>query len=210
MPCVVNYAHMNTQAMTIGERIREWRHRRKLSIAELARATRVTESTIYRLEAEGRKPRSDTLQAIADALDVSADELLGLAAVDRLLEVPDTSTVQLPLLRTPRDAVGGNPEMVDVPRFALPAELPLDELAVAVPDEAAPDLRPDDLVVIARRHDWEDGDLICAIVEDRLLLRRGYHEPKGQAMVVGRDFSDRARISERDVVGRAMTLTRRL
>lgn len=193
---------------TIGSRIRSWRHRRQLSIAELARAAQLTEATVYRLEAEGREPRAATLHAIARALNVSADELLGLAPVEPAWEVPDLSLVQLPLLRTPTD-VGEAHHTMDVPRFVLP-DLPLDVLAVVVPDEAAPDARPEDLVIIARGHEWTDGDLLTVIVEDQLLIRRGHHEPDGRVLVVGRDISDRARIRDREVVGRVMTLTRRM
>lgn len=174
--------------------------------AELAYRADVGVTTIYRYLSGNRAPHADILERLASALSCSTDELLGLSPIEHALEVPDLHIVHLPLLHTPQD-VGEASQTMAVPAFALP-DLPLDVLAVVVPDEAAPDLCPDDLVIIARRHEWTDGNLLSVIVGDHLLIRRGYREPDGRVLVVGREISDRARIRERDVVGRVMTSTR--
>jgi len=90
---------------TFGQHLRQHRHHRGLSIAQLARAAELTESTIYRLEAESRtQPRADTLQAIADALDITTDELLGRdSSVEQAFGVQEVgNTLRLPVLTTIR------------------------------------------------------------------------------------------------------------
>src|SRR5690554_6146835 len=165
---------MDTTAhVTTGKRIRDYRHRRGLSIAELARRSELTESTIYRLEAEERKPRSDTLQALASALDVTTDELLGLEPLPAVsVEDGRPRTVNLPLLTSD----SGEADSMEVPIYALPEGIDQERLVAVVPDEGAPALQPDDLVIAACDHDWRDGDLLVARLDGRIVVRRGYRE----------------------------------
>ncbi len=66
----------------IGERIREVRQakRPKLSGGKLAAKVGLSAQALNEIELHGAIPRSDNLAAIARALDVSADYLLGLDA----------------------------------------------------------------------------------------------------------------------------------
>lgn len=62
--------------MTIAERIRLTRQKKKLSQAELAEASGVNKKSLSRYELGTSVPPADALKAIADALSVSADYLL--------------------------------------------------------------------------------------------------------------------------------------
>ncbi len=59
-------------------RLREWRQRRLLSQGELADKADVGTATIARIEA-GQGARLSTLRKLADALEITPDELLGEA-----------------------------------------------------------------------------------------------------------------------------------
>ena len=60
-----------------GRKIRELRHAKNWSQLDLANAANIDQATVSRIEAETKVPRSDTLFAIATALGVSSDVLLG-------------------------------------------------------------------------------------------------------------------------------------
>src|SRR5437588_4988766 len=75
----------------VGNAIKRYRKKKKLTQPELAAAIGVPDSTIYRLErGEFKLPKPDTLQRIARALDVDFEELFELAGYDApgLPEVP--------------------------------------------------------------------------------------------------------------------------
>ncbi|MEZ5070726.1 MAG: helix-turn-helix domain-containing protein [Bacteroidales bacterium] len=75
--------------MTTGERIREIRLRKGLTQEDLARKTGISTRTIQRIEQGAVHPRSFTLQAIADALDVEFEELAGSSNQPSELEAKD-------------------------------------------------------------------------------------------------------------------------
>src|SRR5207248_1096237 len=58
----------------LGALLWEWRHRRGLSLGQLARAAGVHKATLSRWEAGARQPRVPELEAALRALDVSATE----------------------------------------------------------------------------------------------------------------------------------------
>lgn len=60
----------------MANKVRYWRQRRGMSIAELARRAGVTRTTIYRAERDQLgNPSLKTLTAIAQALEVNADAI---------------------------------------------------------------------------------------------------------------------------------------
>ncbi len=63
--------------MELGKRIQELLDARNMSRKELADATGLTEAAISRYITGTRMPKSISLSAIAKALDVTSDELLG-------------------------------------------------------------------------------------------------------------------------------------
>ena len=65
--------------MEIGKKIQEMLEIKGMSRKELAEASGLTEAAISRYITGSRVPKSISLSAIAKALDVSSDELLGNA-----------------------------------------------------------------------------------------------------------------------------------
>ena len=63
--------------MQVGEKIQEILTARKMTQKELANASGLTEAAISRYITGARTPKSISLSAIAKALDVTTDELLG-------------------------------------------------------------------------------------------------------------------------------------
>lgn len=57
-------------------RLREWRQRRLLTQDELAKKSGVGTATIARIEA-GQGARLSTLRKLADALEITPDQMLG-------------------------------------------------------------------------------------------------------------------------------------
>ena len=57
-------------------RLREWRERRLLTQRELAAKVGMSAGQINRIERGVHRPRLSTIRKLAEALDVSADELV--------------------------------------------------------------------------------------------------------------------------------------
>jgi len=91
----------------LATRLKKHRMSRGWSVAQLARRSELTESAIYYIEDGDRSPRSNTLEKIADALDITTDELLGRdISVEQAFGVETLgNTMRLPVLTTIR---GGN------------------------------------------------------------------------------------------------------
>lgn len=66
------YAALRTAA-----RLRTAREIKGLSVAELATAAGVTKTTVYRIEAGTHAPQMSTARALAAALGVTADQIVG-------------------------------------------------------------------------------------------------------------------------------------
>lgn len=72
-------AYVKPPASTFASRLRNARMNRELSQAELARLAGMQPSAIAHFEGERRKPSFDNVRALAEALDVTTDHLLGTA-----------------------------------------------------------------------------------------------------------------------------------
>ncbi len=72
--------------LVIGRQIRDWRLRRHLSQAGLARAVRVNQASISNYESGKRDPSIRTMIRIADVLGGRLDELLDEAAQRAVLD----------------------------------------------------------------------------------------------------------------------------
>lgn len=66
--------------MTIGARIVDAREKRGLTAVALAALIRLDKAQLSRWENDHAAPNADNLRALCDALDVSADYLLGRTA----------------------------------------------------------------------------------------------------------------------------------
>lgn len=81
---------MRSPRAPVGENTGRFRRQRGLSVSELARQSAVSKATILALEVGDANPTIDTLQSIANALDVTLADLVtehtpyGVASVQRL------------------------------------------------------------------------------------------------------------------------------
>jgi transcriptional regulator with XRE-family HTH domain len=66
-------------------RIREWRNRRNLSLAELGEEVGLSRSEISKLESGSRRVRADHLVVLAKALKVAPEDLMDKEAVRQLI-----------------------------------------------------------------------------------------------------------------------------
>lgn len=61
----------------LGEILRSFRTKKKMSLEDLAKETSLSYRTIYSIEKNITKfPRSDTLKKIANALDITVNDLI--------------------------------------------------------------------------------------------------------------------------------------
>lgn len=70
----------SSMPLSFADRLREMREKRELSQSELARDAGMQPSAIAHFEAGRRKPSFDNVRALARALKVSGDYLLGTQA----------------------------------------------------------------------------------------------------------------------------------
>lgn len=96
-------AEKRDQRRAIGQRLREWRLKRDLSQAQLARAAGITQASLSNYETGKRDLPLSTFLGVASGLDVSLGDLLDIPsivvvrdsrvgrAVSRLVADPDLS-----------------------------------------------------------------------------------------------------------------------
>jgi transcriptional regulator with XRE-family HTH domain len=141
----------------VGPRLKQLRHRRDITLSDLAEETGISTSTLSRLEAGLRRPTLEQLLPLARAYGVTLDELVDAPPTGnprinlRPIPCADGSTI-LPLTRRP----GG----IQAYKFVLPTGR----------DEAEPDLRTHD------GYDWVyvlDGRLRLVLGEHDLILEPG-------------------------------------
>ena len=108
-------------------RIREWRNRRRMSLAELGEVVGLSRSEISKLESGSRRVRADHLVVLAKALKVAPEDLMDKEAVRELIgdaEPARLPTVSLPVLQARRQ----NGTIVvpqDVPGVSVEAPPPI-------------------------------------------------------------------------------------
>jgi transcriptional regulator with XRE-family HTH domain len=114
-------------------RIREWRSRRRMSLAELGETVGLSRSEISKLENGSRRVRADHLVALAKALKVPPEELMDKEMVrDMLGELPPPTPApgpELPILQARREAgrvviPAQEPTALSVPAPPLLAHVP--------------------------------------------------------------------------------------
>jgi transcriptional regulator with XRE-family HTH domain len=141
----------------VGPRLKQLRHRRDITLSDLAGETGISTSTLSRLEAGLRRPTLEQLLPLARAYGVTLDELVDAPPTGnprinlRPIPCADGSTI-LPLTRRP----GG----IQAYKFVLPTGR----------DEAEPDLRTHD------GYDWVyvlNGRLRLVLGEHDLILEPG-------------------------------------
>src|SRR5260370_17295708 len=77
---------MRAERTNIGKRVQSYREARGYTLSELARLSGVSRSYLYQVESGESSPTEEKLKALADALEVSIGDLLGI----------DEDTTQIP------------------------------------------------------------------------------------------------------------------
>lgn len=119
--------------MDIGKQIKAVRQNRGLSQEELARAIGATKSAVSRYEAGKREPSLDQLQAIASALGVSVNYLLGYATEWviipgrlKFIEInnPESSDIRYDIEATDQEALEYGLQLLQNAGVSVPAYTP--------------------------------------------------------------------------------------
>lgn len=67
--------HFGTSLPSLGDQIRQWRLARKMTQSELEQNAGLSHNTVSRIECGAVSPRLDTIERIAQALNVSIEQL---------------------------------------------------------------------------------------------------------------------------------------
>jgi len=158
---------------TFAKRLRHRMAECEMQPRDLAYHADLGTTSVYRYLSGERTPHSDVLRKLADALDCTTDELLGIdkpsqPAAD--LNETKPSHVGIPLRRTITQVEGE----YAVPIEHLPSDVSHDQLdAVPAADDAcAPEVQPDDVAIVQRDADWSDGQLVAVADPEGVLLIR--------------------------------------
>lgn len=96
---------IDTVLGSVGTRLRELRHTRAMTLADLARTTGISQSTLSRIESGARRPSLEMVLILAAAYRVTVDELIGAPATgDPRIHVRPSARygmTWLPLTRQP-------------------------------------------------------------------------------------------------------------
>jgi len=103
--------------MTLGQRVRQLRAKRDWNQKQLAEASRITQATISRLEADQvTQLKSEALGRLAEALGVTVDYLVGRAKGPLAVDLPDPAVREL-VQTYERLAAPGRKQLVAYGRF---------------------------------------------------------------------------------------------
>jgi transcriptional regulator with XRE-family HTH domain len=132
MPATTDPAAGETADARVRRRLRELRRERGLTLRQVAERAHVDVSTLSRLETGKRRLALDHVPALAAALGVSADDLLGVAPVPdpRVRGEPrraDGLTLWPLMQRTGPSGLQAFKVVIDAARATPPATLPVHE-----------------------------------------------------------------------------------
>lgn len=84
-----------TNCSAVGDRVRRYRKERGWTQAQLGRATGLSAKTISAIERGRERPLERSARALAEALGVELDRLLGLAGQPMLFPLPDQRRMEI-------------------------------------------------------------------------------------------------------------------
>ena len=105
--------------MTIGERIKVARERAGITQVELGEKIGVSGVAVMRYEKHTRQPRLEQIYAIADALNIPVEEILGIAPENRIVSSTDKLLYffGMPNEDGQQKAVDRVEELTEIPRY---------------------------------------------------------------------------------------------
>ena len=167
--------------MDTAEAIKDLRAKRSMSQEELAELASLNRVTIAKYEAGQVEPGAKALSRIADALEVSVDEILGRSAKSRrlpagLLEIINSA---VPLVGdiacgTPITAEENIEEMVSLPD-GVQADFALRCRGTSM----VPTFRDGDIVLLRQQEDADDGKIAAVLIDNDATLKRIHRIPGG-------------------------------
>lgn len=172
--------------MEVGKNIQRERERKGLSRAMLAKAMGKDVSTVFRWEKGDRNPSAQDLEDIANALDITASELLSDGNV-----ITYDSWTKVPVLSSEREicklfVTGANiVDMLEVEFYmVLPnsiiGESPEEAFGVrAHGDGMSPEVPDGAICLVNATEPVADGDVALVIVNGAVQIKRVYREPGG-------------------------------
>ena len=165
----------------IGKRIAELRRERGLNQEELAELAMLHRVTIAKYETGQVEPGALAIGRIADALNVTTDELLC-----RTAKLPPF----LPIIRNAVPIVGeiacGQPITAEqnIEGYAeLPDGVTADFALRCKGDSMTPTFQPGDLVLIRQQPEVEPGQIAAVGIDGEATLKRVYTNPDGVVLV---------------------------
>jgi len=196
-------------------RLRRFRSERGMTIRDVAHVTDLAESTIYRFEASKTAlPRADSLEALAQALGVTTDLLLGIDTFPAgAAPIGEMTLARLPLLKAPTASAPTEAEIIEwceVPEMLLPAEIPVENLYLLQATgqlELKDTVKTGDILIAARGTELADGNIAIVMLYEPA-LRKVWLKDAG-LFGIGQD-GDLEQIAEDDVLARVVRVTREL
>lgn len=159
---------------TTGEAIQELRKSRNLNQDQLAELASLNRVTIAKYESGKVEPGAQALARLADALDVSVDEILGRREKDEALPYGFSALVRgaVPLVGeiacgTPILAQENIEGQVDLPE-GVRADFALRCKGTSM----EPLFRDGDMVLIRQQDDADDGKIAAVLIDNEATLKR--------------------------------------
>ena len=87
--------HSGSSSQAVGERIKYYRLKKKMTQKELGEACGIDAANIRKYESGRQNAKIETLEKIADALGVGIGKLYGLELIDKIIQVATPEAVEL-------------------------------------------------------------------------------------------------------------------
>lgn len=202
---------MDTQL--IGERIREARLMKSLTLDDIAMEIGVAKSTIQRYESgKIRSPKIPVLDAMANALGVNPAWIAGrdvpMDVPIRSIQFPqvvEIGTQQFPLFS---GIACGEPIFMDdmiETYIAVTTKIQADFVIRAVGESMEPGIRDGDLVFIRSQPTVENGQTAAVAIGEEATLKRVYWYPEKEMVILR---PDNPRFKEKSISGDELEMVR--
>lgn len=165
----------------IGRRIAEIRRERGLSQDELAEIATLSRISIARYETGKIEPGAQALNRIADALEVTTDELLGRE--DRLTPFIGIQRGAIPIIGEIACGERISPDTDPEGYADIPEGIHADFALRCKGDSMQPTFRDGDLVLIRAQPEVENGQIAAVNVDGETTLKHIYRQPDGLALI---------------------------
>lgn len=165
----------------IGRKIAETRKARGLNQDELAELATLNRVTIARYETGKAEPGAQALNRIADALEVTTDELLGRE--DRITPFIPISGNRVPIIGSIACGERITPDTTPDGYADLPDGVRADFALRCKGDSMLPTFRDGDLVLIRAQPEVENGQIAAVNIDGETTLKHIYKQPGGIALV---------------------------